>query len=244
MLVTHGEDLFSMNSEKEIIRKRYERFSESYDEYFLPGNPGFDQTLDGIPLSKISKDELESMKNISDPKPNEFALDVATGTGKTLFALTQAGSKACGIDFVAGMLKIANRKNHDNQGYSRNIQGLVCGDAFALPFKQGFDLITCMGMTDYYPPKEIENILSQMKKLLKNDGRIVISFQDKDNALMPEYEKTRIERKTNPYKIFTYTLEGIKDIANKAGLKVVQSNRAGIQIHVLLRVHATGGKIN
>jgi ubiquinone/menaquinone biosynthesis C-methylase UbiE len=235
-----------MNSQKEIIRKRYERFSESYDEYFLPGNPGFEDTLGGVPLARISNDELESMKNISDPKPNEIALDVATGTGKILFALAQAGSKAYGIDFVAGMLKVANRKIHDNQGISRNVQGLVCCDAFSLPFKQCFDLITCMGMTDYYPPKEIEKILGQMKKLLKNDGRIAISFQNKDNALMTEYERTRIERKTNPYKVFTYTLEGIKNIANKVGLKVVQNNiaRAGIQIHVLLRVHVTGSKTN
>jgi SAM-dependent methyltransferase len=142
------------------------------------------------------------------------------------------------------MLQVANRKIHDNQEYLKGIQGLVCGDAFALPFKQDFDLITCMGMTDYYPPKEIENILGQMKKLLKDDGRIAISFQDNDNALMPEYERTRLERKTNPYKVSTYTLEGIKKIVNKVGLKVVQNNRAGIQIHVLLRVHSTGGKIN
>jgi hypothetical protein len=80
-----------------------------------------------------------------------------------------------------------------------------------------------------------------LKKLLKKDRRIAISFQDKDNILMQEYERTHIERKTHVYKVFAYSLQEVKDIADKVGLEVVQNNRAGIQLHVLLKAHTTEG---
>lgn len=98
-------------------------------------------------------------------KPNDFLLDICTGTGATLFNLAKkVGDRGLvvGLDFSAGMLQAARNKHK-----GRKPVCLIQADCSRLPFKaQAFAAITCSHA--FYELKGITQIdaLNEIKRCL------------------------------------------------------------------------------
>src|SRR5438067_11881852 len=81
-----------------------------------------------------SSARLQEVLDLMRPKPGELALDVATGTGNTAFALAPYVRRVVGLDLTRGMLNEARRiaavKEFANTAW-------VIGDAEHLAFRDG-----------------------------------------------------------------------------------------------------------
>ena len=108
--------------------------------------------------------------------PAERILDVASGTGLLLRALSSPSPTASrvGVDIASGLLEVA----------AHQLPGAhwLRADASALPFRDGtFDVLTCVAGITYLPP---EAVLPEWRRVLAATGRIVVSMPA-DRGLTP-----------------------------------------------------------
>jgi SAM-dependent methyltransferase len=94
--------------------------------------------------------------------PQQFgpSLDVACGTGAALSALSKRSTHAVGLDRSHGMLLRAS--------------GLrVQGDAFEMPFKRVFDVVTCFGAFGHILEDDEPRFVRAIHSVLNPNGRFV-----------------------------------------------------------------------
>lgn len=112
-------------------------------------------------------------------RPPEDVLEVATGTGVQLVRLAQAnpGGRTVGVELAAGMLA-QTRRRLDTAGLG-DVQ-VVEGSALELPFEdESFDLAVNAYMLDLLPRDDIPRALAELKRVLRPDGRLVLSNMTK-----------------------------------------------------------------
>lgn len=105
--------------------------------------------------------------------PGVRALDVATGTGNTAFALAAAGAAVTGLDLTPEMLEHARR-----QAAERGLAGVefVEGDAERLPFPGGsFDVVTTRRAPHHFP--SIPRFLTEARRVLRAGGALGVIDQ-------------------------------------------------------------------
>ena len=110
------------------------------------------------------------------PAEGESVLEVAAGTGVQLCALASRNrsGRTVGIELSGAMLEQARRRL-DSGGLADRVE-LLKADAMDLPFEDGsFDLVTNAYMLDLLPREQIPIALSQMKRVLRPGGRLVLS---------------------------------------------------------------------
>ncbi len=79
--------------ERPGVREGYDRWAETYDR---TANP------------VVALDRRHTLATLG-PRPDEWILDAGCGTGVHLRGMREAGSRAVGMDFSAGMLGVAKR---------------------------------------------------------------------------------------------------------------------------------------
>ena len=109
------------------------------------------------------------------PEAGKLYLDLCCGTGDfALELMKREGVKVVGVDFSAGMLKIAEKKRNGRSGLK-----LSAGDALSLPFKDGsFDGGTvAFGIRNF---EKLEEGMSEIRRVMKKDaGFVVLEFPHK-----------------------------------------------------------------
>ena len=101
-------------------------------------------------------------------------LEVAVGTGLAFYEIVKRNpdGKNAGIDLSQGMLAKAKRRlsRLSGENYSLNI-----GSAFALDFEnEAFDTLINNYMFDLIPFEDMDKILREFKRVLKNDGKLIL----------------------------------------------------------------------
>ncbi|MDD5043484.1 MAG: class I SAM-dependent methyltransferase [Patescibacteria group bacterium] len=114
-------------------------------------------------LDSFEKEKLPAaLGDIKDKK----ILDVGAGTGRLALKLARAGAEVTALDISPEMLKILRRKNKQIK--------TVGGDAEQLPFPdETFDIITAAFLIVHL--KNPERFFDEAYRVLKNDGRLVIT---------------------------------------------------------------------
>ena len=114
-------------------------------------------------------------------KPNEKILDLGCGDGKQCFAiknnLSKSGIKIIGLDEHEDLIKIAKNKNNQN-----DIKFKIGNFDEELPFSDNsFDLvISCFAI---YYAENIVKTLSEIKRVLKNNGKIFFTGPMPNNKI-------------------------------------------------------------
>jgi SAM-dependent methyltransferase len=120
---------------------------------------------------------LARVVELARPWPDALALDVATGTGHTAFALAPHVRQVIAIDVTPEMLAQGERLK--DEGGMTNVQFRIA-DAHDLPFDDAtFDIVTCRRAAHHFA--DIARTLREMKRVLKGYGRLVI-----DDRSVPE----------------------------------------------------------
>ena len=116
---------------------------------------------------------LEVARSLSALRDGEAFLEVAVGTGVAFHdALERNPSgRNVGIDLTEGMLRRARAKAEKTKLPFE----LKIGDARALPFEsETFDVVMNNNMLGLVPESEFERILSEMSRVLRPGGRLLI----------------------------------------------------------------------
>ncbi|HKW07841.1 MAG TPA: methyltransferase domain-containing protein [Candidatus Dormibacteraeota bacterium] len=110
-----------------------------------------------------SSERLQEVLDLAQPRPGDLALDVATGTGNTAFALAPYVRRVIGLDLTREMLdqarRIAAERGIENADW-------VIGDAGRLPFAEGtFDLYVVRAAPHHFP--DVDESLREAFRVLK-----------------------------------------------------------------------------
>jgi ubiquinone/menaquinone biosynthesis C-methylase UbiE len=104
------------------------------------------------------------------PEPGWRALDVATGTGHTAFALAPHVAEVIATDITPEMLAEGERLRIERK--IPNV-GFSIADVHDLPFPdEAFDLVTCRRAAHHF--SRIRIAIEEMRRLLRPGGRLVI----------------------------------------------------------------------
>ncbi|KKK79238.1 hypothetical protein LCGC14_2835500 [marine sediment metagenome] len=168
-------------------------------------------------------EEFEGFIKLVKVKAGQVVLDIATGTGRYLIQMAKSGALCYGIDQSPKMLKHLSYKIK-KESIKRNIKKISVGAADSLPYTNHFfDWITCIGMFEYYPLEYVKIVLSEIARVIKQNGYIFIDIADPFKIYAQERDW-----------IFSYDLEKFKTTVGAIGLKIETCNSAGYMLQYLL----------
>ena len=102
------------------------------------------------------------------PPKGGSILDVGCGTGIHLDTYSRYKCKLYGIDTSPSMLRVARER-------LGNKAELIQADASEMPYKSNFfDLILCMLVLHEMDDDVRSNVIGEMERLIKTDGRILL----------------------------------------------------------------------
>ena len=149
-------------------------------------------------------------------QPGERALDVATGTGNTAFAIAERGAAVTGVDVSAGMLAQA-RERAAQEGIAAEF---VEGEAENLPFPDGsFDLVTARHAPHHF--HDVPKFLREVHRVLVPGGRFVMSDGTSPTAEASDWFD-RWQRLRDPSHFYSRTVEEWRSLVDEAGFRWAQ----------------------
>lgn len=108
-------------------------------------------------------------------RPQERVLEIGTGTGVALEALSRQGGRAVGVDLSAGMLRRARSRLGGRPGAS-----LLQAEALQLPVAGGsFDALFMSFTLELFDTPEIPRLLGECRRVLKAGGRLGVVAMSK-----------------------------------------------------------------
>ncbi|MBI4298061.1 MAG: methyltransferase domain-containing protein [Chloroflexi bacterium] len=128
-------------------------------------------------LARVVELAMSGTEGLASPKPSWQALDIATGTGHTAFALAPDVAHVLGLDLTPQMLTQAVALRQ-----ARSIANVdfCLGDVHRLPFSaESFHLVTCRRAAHHF--SDIGQALDEIRRVLRPGGRLVI-----DDRSVPE----------------------------------------------------------
>jgi ubiquinone/menaquinone biosynthesis C-methylase UbiE len=111
---------------------------------------------------------------LADIRDGQNILEVAVGTGLAFYEIVRKNRNGqnLGIDISPGMLDKAQKRLNKLTGVNYRLE---LGSAFRLPAEdQKFDLLVNNYMFDLIPFEEMDDILAEFKRVLKNGGKLVL----------------------------------------------------------------------
>jgi len=148
--------------------------SNVYDKkYFLSAVEGY-QNFDNF-LRDMNPKYKKGLK-MAQLKNSDSVLDFGCGRGEMIFfANFLYGCEGVGIDYAKDAINICNEiKEKINLQNKQSVQFLQV-DSDQLPFEdKSFDVIFFMDVWEHIYPEQIDQILKEFQRILKDDGRIII----------------------------------------------------------------------
>ena len=161
-----------------------------------------------------SAPRLQEIIDLTRPKPGDLALDVATGTGNTAFALAPHVRRVVGLDLTREMLDEARRVAAE-----RNVVNVdwVIGDAARLPFAdETFDIYVVRAAPHHFP--DIDAFLREAHRVLKRDRDA--SFIDCAPPMPARDVLHEVEVRRDPSHVMSLTVDEWVGRVENAGFEV------------------------
>lgn len=132
-------------------------------DYLLSHSAGFKEFSEG----KISPKHEKAIQYL-EPRPNERILDVGCGRGEVVEGCARMGASVIGCDYSSDALEIT--RNYTTNG------DIIRADASHFPFRDDvFDKVALLDIIEHLDQKDLEKCLAEAHRVLKKDGRVVIS---------------------------------------------------------------------
>ena len=143
--------------------------------------PGYDlwaSSYDATPNPLVALDRRTTLRALA-PRPGEWILDAGCGTGAHLARLTGAGARVVGLDFSAGMLRVARCAAPHSFLVQADLQA-------PLPVRRrAFDAVLCALVSEHL--SDPARFFTAAFDVLRPGGRLVFS------AFHPELAATGVE---------------------------------------------------
>jgi ubiquinone/menaquinone biosynthesis C-methylase UbiE len=157
---------------------------------------------------------LQEVVDLARPKRGDLALDVATGTGNTAFALAPHVRRVVGLDITREMLDEARRISTE-----RSITNVdwVIGDAAHLPFQDGtFDVYVVRAAPHHFA--DVDAFLAEAHRVLKPDRDA--AFVDCAPPLPARDVLHEVELRRDPSHVLSLTVDEWVARLERAGFEV------------------------
>jgi ubiquinone/menaquinone biosynthesis C-methylase UbiE len=161
-----------------------------------------------------SSDRLQEVIDLVRPLRGDLALDVATGTGNTAFALAPLVRRVVGLDLTREMLDVARRITAE-----RKIENVdwVIGDACVLPFPdEVFDIYVVRAAPHHF--SDIDAFLSEAYRVLR-PGRDA-AFVDCAPPTPARDVLHEVEVRRDPSHVMSLTVDEWRMRLERAGFEV------------------------
>ncbi len=161
-----------------------------------------------------SSARLQEVLDLARPRRGDLALDVATGTGNTAFALAPYVRRVVGVDLTREMLnearRIAAERNIPNTDW-------MIGDAAQLPFQDDtFDIYVVRAAPHHFP--DVRASLAEAFRVLKPDRDA--AFVDCAPPLPARDVLHEVELRRDPSHVMSLTVEEWVAGLERAGFEV------------------------
>lgn len=157
---------------------------------------------------------LQEVLDLVRPKRGDLALDVATGTGNTAFALAPYVRRVIGLDLTREMLNEARRLAAERSVTNAD---WVIGDAAHLPFQdETFDVYVVRAAPHHFP--DVDRFLAEAYRVLKPDRDA--AFVDCAPPLPARDVLHEVETRRDPSHVLSLTVEEWVAKLGRAGFKV------------------------
>jgi ubiquinone/menaquinone biosynthesis C-methylase UbiE len=161
-----------------------------------------------------SSARLQEVLDLARPKPGDLALDVATGTGNTAFALAPYVRRVIGLDLTREMLDEARRIAAAKA--IKNVDWVI-GDAAKLPFEDDtFDVYTVRAAPHHFP--DVDAFLAEAYRVLKPDRDA--AFIDCSPPAAARDVMHEVEMRRDPSHVRSMTVEEWVERLKRAGFEV------------------------
>jgi len=170
----------------------------------------------GSSLVHADASALERVAELAGPKPDDVALDIATGAGHTALALAPRVASVIAYDLTAEML-LETRRNADARGLT-NIETKQ-GTAEKLPFPDSsFDIVTVRQAPHHFA--DARGAIREMARVARHGARVVIvdSTSPEDPVLAAQWD--HMERLRDPSHVQNYSPSQWRAMVADAGLRV------------------------
>ncbi|HEY3304021.1 MAG TPA: class I SAM-dependent methyltransferase [Candidatus Binatia bacterium] len=167
------------------------------------------------------KGGLEILPPLAGVKRSHRVLDLACGPGFVALEFAKHARQVVGVDLTAEMLRkaraLARREGFDNATFRR-------ADVSRLPFADGsFDLVVTRASFHHFP--QPEQVLNEMVRVLKRNGKILISDNTSKNDPEKSRWQNRLEKMRDPSHVEMIPLRKWRKLFKNAGLRVVKVKR-------------------
>lgn len=156
---------------KAQARASYDKMSRSYDLFA----GAFEKRLRNLALERLGI------------AMGEAVLEIGFGTGHCLEQIAEAvgeTGRVCGVDLSAGMVEVSRRRLA-RAGLMDRV-ALHCGDAADLPYAdEAFDAVFMSFTLELFDTPEIPIVLSEIKRVLKPDGRLGVVSLSREDGISP-----------------------------------------------------------
>ncbi len=148
------------------------------EKYFLTNCVGCDAFKKG----KKINNRLKTAINLSKIKEGNKALDVGCGRGELLLQIAENKCFAYGIDYSDSAIKISKKFTKGKENIT-----IKKADVKRIPFKSKmFNCVFLMDIVEHLYQWEIIKGLKEIKRVLKNKGRVIIRTDNKLYKLLTE----------------------------------------------------------
>lgn len=144
--------------------------------------------------------------------PGDRVLDAGCGTGRNFARLLEQGADVTGVDFSAGMLKIARAKHPSVALVEADLQT-------DWPFAAcSFDLVVCALVGEHLG--ELEHVFAQMRRVLRTGGRMIFSVYHP--AMAAAGKEARFIQGSVEFRLgaFKHELDDYLEAVQRAGFNV------------------------
>ena len=157
---------------------------------------------------------LQEVVDLVRPKPGDLALDVATGTGNTAFALAPHVRRVVGLDLTRAMLDEARRVATERA--IANVDWVI-GDAARLPFQDDtFDVYVVRAAPHHF--SDVDAFLAEAYRVLKPDRDA--TFVDCAPPLPARDVLHEVELRRDPSHVLSLTVDEWVTKLGRAGFEV------------------------
>ena len=206
-------------------------------------------------FGKVGREFLRHFTDLAGLQPSERVLDVGCGIGRMAVPLARylddKGSYE-GFDIMADWVNWCSNKISPkypnfrfqfadvfNQGY--NPKGKCEASEYQFPYEnESFDFVFLTSVFTHMLPQDMENYLGEITRVLKTDGRCLITFflLNEESLRLIEAGKSALDFRydiggcrtideSNPESAIAYDEEFIRQLYEKHGLNIAEPIRYG-----------------
>ncbi len=147
--------------------------STLYDEdYFLSACEGYAEFVatEGRELSR----RLAQAFAVAEVRPGMAILDIGSGRGEIVRHCARLGADAYGVDYAAAANRLAHQLLAAEEATGGRV-GIAQSDAKLLPFPaRSFDRVLMFDVVEHLHPWELHQAYLEARRVLRDDGRLVI----------------------------------------------------------------------